>query len=77
METVPTLFNKLYPFMPMTYSVNLFKEVISGNTGNFGWQNVGILLGILAAFTGLNILFAVMKRAKAKIAEKVIVHAEI
>ncbi|ABX40996.1 YhgE/Pip domain-containing protein [Lachnoclostridium phytofermentans] len=67
METVPKLFNVLYPFMPMTYSVGLFKEAISG-TGNTSLilYNSLILLGILAVTIGLTILFAILKRKNEK-----------
>lgn len=63
METVPKFFNVLYPYMPMTYSVGLFKEVISGTIGSQARNNTIILLIILVAFMVLSSLFA---RGKSK-----------
>jgi len=65
METVPKLFNVLYPYMPMTYSVGLFKEVISGATGNEAAKNIGVLIGILIAFMALTLLLSGIKAKKA------------
>ena len=67
METVPELFNVLYPFMPMTYSVGLFKEVISGAyPDNFISFNVFVLFAIFVVFTGLTLAFSIKKKAKVK-----------
>lgn len=64
METVPKLFNVLYPFMPMTYSVGLFKDTISGMSGAV-YFNVSVLVGMFVVFTALTLIFSVTKR-KAK-----------
>lgn len=70
METVPKFFNILYPFMPMTYSVNLLKEVTSNfNTAN-AWKSAGILILIFVAFTALTMVFSVTRKAKVIIKEK-------
>ncbi|HEX2938440.1 MAG TPA: YhgE/Pip domain-containing protein [Ruminiclostridium sp.] len=70
METVPKFFNVLYPFMPMTYSVNLFKEVtVNYNSANAN-RNIAVLLSIFAVFTALTILFSLTRKAKVKISEK-------
>ncbi len=50
METVPKFFNVLYPYMPMTYAVALFKDCISGTLTSTTSQNALILGGILMAF---------------------------
>lgn len=71
METVPKFFNALYPFMPMTYSVKLFKECTSNFNAANAWGNIGILLGIFAVFTGLTIVFSLSKKVKNKIGEKI------
>lgn len=71
METVPRLFNVLYPFMPMTYSVGLFKETISGNLGGDMAKNVWILIGMLIASMLLTIIFSVFKRGKKFFQERV------
>ena len=57
METVPKFFNLLYPFMPMTYSVGLFKDTISG-TGAMGLdKNSLVLMGILVVIMLFTVLF--------------------
>lgn len=55
METVPKLFNVLYPFMPMTYSVGLLKEAISGGDNTLILRNSLVLIIITAAFTALSL----------------------
>ncbi|MEG0392505.1 MAG: YhgE/Pip domain-containing protein [Anaerovoracaceae bacterium] len=62
METVPKLFNVLYPYMPMTYSVGLFKETITGATGGNLAMNIGVLVGIMIAAMTATILMTVMKK---------------
>ncbi len=43
MELVPDFFNAINPFMPMTYSVNALKEVISGIDYGYLAQNLLVL----------------------------------
>ena len=66
MELVPKMFNVLYPFMPMTYSVGLFKEAISGEASGNAAYNAVVLLVILAVFMTLTILFSGIKAKGAK-----------
>ena len=61
METVPKLFNYLYNFMPMTYSVGLFKQSISGVKTSDLLFNVGILLAVLVVFMTLTVIFSRLK----------------
>lgn len=70
METVPSFFNNLYPYMPMTYSVRLFKDVISGYSNTDLTHNVYVLLGIFAIFTALTMLLSITRRAKVRIKAK-------
>lgn len=70
METVPKMFNVLYPFMPMTYSVGLFKETISGNLGGNMSHNVAILVMMLVVFMVFTIVFSVVKRGKKMLQDK-------
>ena len=56
METVPKLFNILYPFMPMTYSVNLFKETISSVDESHLLLNLMVLISILIITTILTMI---------------------
>lgn len=65
METVPKLFNVLYPFMPMTYSVGLFKEAVSGvGNSSLAWHNAVILLVIFFVFLGSTLLLTGAKKMK-------------
>jgi putative membrane protein len=64
MELLPGFFNALYPYMPMTYSVNLFKEAISGLDTDAAWHSAWILIGIWAVFTLLTIIMSVLKKNK-------------
>jgi putative membrane protein len=66
METVPGIFNALYKLMPMTYTVELLREVISGNDMGYAWHNALVLIGIVVIFAALTIMFAFLKRAKQK-----------
>lgn len=66
METVPGLFNALYKFMPMTYTVEMLREIISGNDMGYAWHNAWILIGIWLIFAAFTAMFAVYKRAKQK-----------
>jgi len=64
METVPKLFNYLYNFMPMTYSVGLFKQSISGVNTSELLLNAGVLFGILVVFMTLTLIFSNVKTKK-------------
>ncbi len=64
METVPKFFNILYPFMPMTYSVALFKDAITGSITNSTWANLGVLTGILVVFFITTIVLSTFKKNK-------------
>lgn len=65
METVPKFFNYLYPYMPMTYSVGLLKEAISGAESGNVIRNTAVLFAILVLFMVLTILLSVVKSRKA------------
>jgi putative membrane protein len=65
METVPKIFNTLYPYMPMTYSVALFKQAISGVVTKDVVFNGGILSLILVVFMALTIALAAVKSKRA------------
>ncbi len=65
METVPKIFNHLFPFMPMTYSVGLFKEAISGTGDNaLIMKNICILVGILVVTLAVTIILTIIKKKK-------------
>ncbi len=64
MELVPGFFNVINPFMPMTYSVNVLKEVISGIDYGFLWGNLAVLGGIAVVFFILNIICSKIRLGK-------------
>jgi putative membrane protein len=66
METVPKFFNVLYPFMPMTYSVKLFKETISGSLGSASASDALVLACFGIGFIALTIVFTRGKKVKEK-----------
>lgn len=61
METVPQFFQSLYPFMPMTYSVALFKDGISGTFNHVTTGNFLIMAGILMAFMTMTVALTLAK----------------
>jgi YhgE/Pip N-terminal domain/YhgE/Pip C-terminal domain len=64
MELVPKMFNVLYPYMPMTYSVALFKQAITQTDGKAVAYNVGILLTILVVFMVATVALSAAKYKK-------------
>ncbi len=66
METVPKFFQVLYPYMPMTYSVLLFKETISGYDAATANHAIVILLLFFAGFLALTLLFSAGKKGHQK-----------
>lgn len=67
-ETVPKIFGVLYPFMPMTYSVGLFKQTISGIDNGELMYNMGILFAILLIVMAATVFLSTV-RAKVQTAE--------
>jgi putative membrane protein len=65
MELVPKVFNDLYPFMPMTYSVGLFKNAITDTDSKAVLYNGGILVAILVVFMAMTIILSGIKSKKA------------
>lgn len=63
-ETVPKFFQWLYPFMPMTYAIKLFKETISGTseTTSYAASSVGVLVAIFLVFSALIIGISLLKK---------------
>ena len=61
MELVPRFFQVINPAMPMTYSVNVLKEVISGIDYAFYYQNLAVLFGLAVGFFALNVGIAKIK----------------
>lgn len=63
METVPKFFNLLYPFMPMTYSVDLFKDVITGDVDGSRVKTLAVLISVMVLAMAATILLSVMKKS--------------
>lgn len=64
MELVPDFFKAINPLMPMTYSVNSLKEVISGADSGFLLQNVIVLGSIAVSFLLLNLIASKIRLGK-------------
>ncbi len=73
METVPSFFNLMYPYMPMTYSVDLFKEVITGSTGGNMSEDIFILTLMMIAFMGGTLVVSLIKNRRRNNLESVTV----
>ncbi len=61
MELVPRFFNVLNPFMPMTYSVNAMREIISGINDGFLAKNIIVLVAIMTGFLVLNLVVSKLR----------------
>lgn len=72
METVPKFFNVLFPYMPMTYSVGILKEVISSASGTNIGLNFMVLVGILVVFMTLTVILSIVRKNKAVDAESMV-----
>lgn len=65
-ETAPGTLMKLFPFVPMRYSINIFKEALAGVDYKFFYPNLNILLLILFVFILLNFIVVYIKDMKIK-----------
>ena len=54
-ETVPKIFQNLYPLMPMHYTINLFKEALIAIDTSLLQTNLGIVIAMVIVFFGINI----------------------
>ncbi|ETI68689.1 YhgE/Pip domain-containing protein [Neobacillus vireti] len=61
LELIPNFLQHFNAFLPMTYSVQGFKAVISSGDFSFMWQNIIILLSFLAAFALVTILYFIVR----------------
>ncbi|OZG51031.1 ABC transporter [Pseudoscardovia radai] len=43
-EMMPSFFQRLYPMLPFTYAINMFRECIAGFYGSLYWSNLALLL---------------------------------
>lgn len=63
-ETAPNSFISIFPFIPMRYSINIFKEALAGLDKKFFYYNLNILLLILFVFILLNFIVVYIKEIK-------------
>ncbi|NNG19709.1 YhgE/Pip domain-containing protein [Naumannella sp. ID2617S] len=54
-EVLPPFFAAINPFMPITYSIDAFRVVISGGLWSHFWRDVLVLLGIAAVAIVLDV----------------------
>ncbi|MDO4546419.1 MAG: YhgE/Pip family protein, partial [Bacillota bacterium] len=55
-QLMPSFFEKISPFLPMTYSIDGFREILSGGNLSTVWYNVGILAIFLLSFLIISLL---------------------
>ena len=65
-ETSTSTFIKIFPYVPMRYTINLFKEGLAGYDSNFFIFNMKRVGGILIVFIILNLLLFVYNDFKNK-----------
>lgn len=71
LELIPKPLQAFHDLMPMTYSLQMFKAVISSGDFSFMWQNAYKLSAFFAAFIFLSLLYFVVKfRRLHKMVEK-------
>lgn len=65
-QTEPGIYQAVYPFMPMTYSVDLLRESFVSINSNFLIKDISILIGILVVFNALTLITSILKSKKEK-----------
>ena len=70
LETEPSFFSAISPFMPMTYSVELLRESFVSIDHNLLIKNIVILGSIFIAFTTLTIITEYIKTKTEKVEVK-------
>ncbi|TDL31307.1 YhgE/Pip domain-containing protein [Jeotgalibacillus sp. S-D1] len=63
-ELIPNLLQPINALLPMTYTVQAFKSVISSGDVQFMWSNIAILLTYTAVFMALTTAYFVIKHKK-------------
>ncbi len=61
-ETVPIFFQKIYSFMPMTYTVKLLKEALILQDVGVAGRNILILVSIFVTFVGITIILDLIRK---------------
>lgn len=63
-QTEPSLYQMIYPFMPMTYSVDLLRESFVSINSSFLVKDITVLLVVLVVFNGLTFVTSMLKARK-------------
>ncbi|MGY0694868.1 YhgE/Pip family protein [Virgibacillus sp. FSP13] len=61
LELIPDALQPINAALPMTYTVQAFKAVISSGNFTFMWQNIGILLAYIIGFMMLTMVYFIVK----------------
>jgi putative membrane protein len=69
-ETIPSCFQAISPFMPMTYSIQLFKEALISIDTAILYKNLGVLIAIWLVFLTGSFIGDVVRILKEKKAKK-------
>ncbi|HEY4602335.1 MAG TPA: YhgE/Pip domain-containing protein [Cerasibacillus sp.] len=64
LELIPKVLHPINSLLPMTYSVQAFKAVISSGDYSFMWQNVGILFIYIVVAMALTFTYFLVKERK-------------
>lgn len=64
LELIPKVIQPLHTLLPMTYTVQAFKAVISSGDYTFMWQNIAILVAYIVVFMILTATYFVFKHKK-------------
>ncbi len=65
-QTEPEIYQIVYPFMPMTYSVDLLRESFVNINSSFLIKDISILVGILVIFNVLILITSIIKSKREK-----------
>ncbi|WP_028545772.1 YhgE/Pip family protein [Paenibacillus taiwanensis] len=66
MELTPSAMQAIGPWLPMTYTVNGFKAVISSGDFDHMWSQTGVLAIYMAAFAALTLGFFISRARKSR-----------
>jgi putative membrane protein len=65
-ETISKGFQAITPYLPMTYSIKLLREILVPTATNFKGQYIGILMGITVATLAITYIVDIIRNKKIK-----------
>lgn len=68
-ETEPSFFQAINPYMPMTYTIGLFRESIISRDAGLIEPNVYALLGIFACFLVATVILQILRKGRETVEE--------